>query len=269
MKCKAVIREIEELERDASLSTETAAHLLACKSCSAFSRERAALKLLVGGLDKVTAPPDFDWRLKARLAEARSEKASERRFLPGFAPGAQAITLAACVTLLLVGVVIYRQTRPLLPSKETQSASIAGMDNRANPASENKGTPTEGSAPRVASESVAPPASSEPRRARNIKSVRTNATKTEGSRESGPRERIYSNDMGSSGAKEVTTQRNVYNASAPVIYVSLPSAQSAQLKVEDGQGTRRTLSPINFGGQDSIERPDKARLVRVSEKGIW
>lgn len=262
MKCKAVIREIEEMDAGAALSAETGAHLLACESCSAFSRERASLRMLVGSLDKVTTPPDFDWRLKARLAEARSESAGQRRFLPGF----QAITLAASVTLLLVGVVVYRQTRPL-PSNATQSASIAGDSKRANPVNENKGiADTKDSAPLAVSDTGGPSASTEPRRTRGIKSVRTNTTRTESSGQTAPRERIMSNDMGSLGAPEVTSQRN---ATAPVISVSLPSAASARLKVEDGQGTRRTLSPINFGGQELIERPDKARLVSVSEKGVW
>lgn len=271
MKCKAVIREIEEMERGASASAEASAHLLSCESCSAFSRERAQLRMLVGSLGEVSAPPDFDWRLKARLTEARTERAVERRFLQGFAPGAQAITLAACATLLLVGVVVYRQTRPL-PVKGTESASITGVNRQANPVKENKEA-VEAKAPSTGLSYGAgqPGASTETRRGRAIKSTGKSTAVSEGSGEPAPRERIYSTDMGSRAAEDVTArnQVNAYNATAPVISVRLPSAAPAQLKVEDGQGTRRTLSTINFGGQELIERPNKARLVPVSEKGIW
>jgi hypothetical protein len=273
MKCKAVIKEIEEMEMSASLPVEVSAHLPVCESCRAFAEERAALRLLVGTLDKVSAPADFDWRLKARLAEARSERVNARRFLPGFAPGPQAVTLAACVTLLLVAVVVYRQTRPIT-SNETQSIAGANTKEDAGKESERKGLPVvskQASGPDSVSESKQPSASNDSARTRNIKSARANKARTESSRETLQRERIFSNDMASRGAEEITSKKavNAARTDAPVISVSLPSATSARLRVEDGQGTRRTLSPINFGGQELIERPARARLVPASEKGIW
>src|ERR671939_834064 len=122
MKCKAVLKEIEELDAGASLSALADEHLLACASCRAFADERAALKQLVGSLESVSAPPDFDWRLRARLAEARSERGVRERLFPYFAPGAQAIAIAATIVILLVAAVAYRQIMPLQRSVKESSA---------------------------------------------------------------------------------------------------------------------------------------------------
>ncbi|HKS27945.1 MAG TPA: hypothetical protein VJS44_09005 [Pyrinomonadaceae bacterium] len=259
MKCKVVKREIEELDAGASMSAEADAHLLSCDSCAAFARERSSLRLLVGSLDRVSAPPDFDWKLKARLSEDRSERMSARGFLNRFAPGAQAIAAAACVTLLLVAVVAYRQTRPALPSSGEQSAVIMGAN------------PKEGSNPAPGvTDSNQPSASNLNARSRSLKNSRQGVARVEAARATAPQQRIFSNDMASTGAVDVTSESYAKGTgAAPIVSVSVPSAPSTQLRFEDGQGTKRTLSPVNFGGQELIGRRDKARLIPASETGIW
>lgn len=274
MKCKAVIREIEELEMGAALPADANAHLQSCESCRSFSSERASLRLLVGGLGKVTAPPDFDWRLRARLNEAGKEQSVARRFLPGFAPGAQAIAAAACVTLILVGVVIYRQTRPL-PQGAAQSALTTGANMEVGlsaKALEKVSSPTT-SEKSVASNVVQSSAPNQAARARSARSARSGLAGKEASRETAKQQpqRIYSNDMASRGADLVTTEGAGVKSTgtARVFPVGVPSTASTQLRFEDGQGTRRTLSPVNFGGQELIGGRDKARLIPASEKGAW
>ncbi|HYO90721.1 MAG TPA: hypothetical protein VEQ40_03765 [Pyrinomonadaceae bacterium] len=273
MKCKVAIREIEELEMSAALSAEASAHLLSCGSCRSFADERASLRLLVGSLDKVSAPPDFDWRLRARLNEAGKEPVAARGFFKGFAPGAQAIAVAACVTLLLVAVVVYRQTRPA-PPNVTQSASITGADTKERAGREEKSTiPTSvrEAAPGAASSSVQSAASNLSQRGRGSRSGKASIARTEASREPAPQQRIFSNDMVSRGAQDVTSDkpRDALAGAVPVFSFRVPSAASTQLRFEDGRGTKRTLSPINFGGQELIGRRDKARLIPASETGIW
>ena len=282
MKCKAVLREIEEMEAGASPSSEAKRHLLVCEACRRFADERAQLRLLVESLDKVSAPADFDWRLRARLRDERNERRRARHWLPGFAPGAQAITAAAFVMLVLVAVVVYRQTRPL-PSNNAQPAAVAktNLEEGTVASSETEGVPKvnsekvnpgkvspQESAPAVVS-SVTQGGPKEQTTARSGKSTRANTARTDGARV--PQPRIFSNELASRGAEDVTgaTGRGDSRDAGPVISVRVPTQMAAQLWVEDGQGTRRTLSPVNFGGQELIERPDKARLVPASEKGIW
>lgn len=273
MKCKAVLKEIEELDAGAAPTSEASAHLLVCASCQGFADERNALRQLVGSLESVSAPPDFDWRLRARIREAQNENQPARRWPFGFAPGVQAITLAASFTVLLVAVVIYRQMQP---ASLTQSAAVASKDIKASVKSEDAAPPLVNPQPAVAQANGSGPSresrTSETVRPRNVKNVKTNGARTEVAGVTVPQQqRIYSNEFGSRGAEDLTTAalQGSSTDAGPVISVRVPSPKSAQLKFEDGQGARRTLSPVNFGGQESISRPDKARLVPASEKGIW
>jgi hypothetical protein len=273
MKCKAVLKEIEELEASAGVSAPTETHLLACASCRAFAQERAALRLLVGSLEKVSAPDDFNWRLRARLAEAGSEREPARRWFAGFAPSAQAITVAASFTLLLVAVVIYRQATHT-PANETPVATTGINESVKPPTAGNPSVPVipqPSVLPNISGNNTKPRANDEVRQ-RVAKSAKANDTRTENAGvASTPKQTIFSTDFGSRGAEDLaaTGLRNSFTNAGPVISVRVPSPKSAQLRFEDGQGTRRTLSSVNFGGQELTERPDKARIVPASEKGIW
>jgi hypothetical protein len=275
MKCKAVLREIEELGAEARPSVEADAHLRTCASCHAFAHERAALRQLVGSLERVSAPPDFDWRLRARLAGARDEREASGWSRFSFTPGVQAITLAASFALLVVAVVVYRQLKPL-PANGTQSAAITAVGIK-----ESAGTkPADTAAPSQNSEDlgkdgkpnrITESSLKERPRPRPTKSMKASGAINESTAlASGPQpRRIFSNDFGSRNAEALTTQGLQDSSALPEISVRMPSPKSAQLRLEDGQGMKRTLSPINFGGQEFVARPEKARLVPASEKGIW
>jgi hypothetical protein len=277
MKCKAVLREIEELEVGARPSVEVHAHLQVCASCRAFAHERAALRQLVGSLERVSAPPDFDWRLRGRLAAARSEREQSGSWRFSFTPGAQAITLAASFALLVVTLVVYRQTTPL-PANGMQSGGIAARaiaeGAGAKPAdtpsrSVKSENPGKGGKPNGSLESSAKERP-HPRPAKNMKASGAINESTIMASGAQP-QRIFSNDFGSRGAEALTAAGPQGSSmdTPPGISVRVPSSNSAQLRFEDGQGTKRTLSPINFGGQELVARPEKARLVSASEKGIW
>lgn len=273
MKCKAVLKEIEESDMGATLPVEVKAHLLVCEPCRTFLDERASLRLLTGGLEKVSAPPDFDWRLRARLAQVRSEKEQPRRWAFGFAPGAQAIGVAASITLLLISVIIYRQTA-LSPAGETQPSAIAATNIRESLKTEAAARPFANS---LRSQPVNNPDSAqaagvrETARIRSMKSGKTNGIVKESAGAPQQRQRIFSTDFVSRGADELATAglQNSSTDAGPVISLRVPAPQSTQLRLEDGQGTRRTLSSVSFGGQELVERPARARLIPASEKGIW
>lgn len=271
MKCKAVLREIEEMEANASISVEASAHLLACATCSAFAEERTALRQLVGSLERVSAPSDFDWRLRARLAKARSERARTGRL--GFALDAQTIALAASFAFLVAAVVIYQQMRP--STSGLQSTAIAGADVKAGAS----GKTEDESAPPVSPQPLAQSGGTDSKvasrleeatRQRAIKSMKANVVRGE-SETLASAPRVFSNDFGSRSAQELVPAglQNSFTEAGPVISVPVRSSQSARLQFEDGQGTKRTLAPVSFGGQELTGRSDKARLVPASETGIW
>ncbi len=276
MKCKAVRKEIEDLTGDSLLSESVRAHLQSCAACHVFSDERAALKGLMAGLGAVEAPNDFDWRLRSRLARARSETPRAFRLTPS-APGLQAIAIAASFVLLVVAAVVYKQTRPE-PANVSQPAPIAQAP-KENPSAAIKETESPASTSFLqdkteAGDAVATkPSDANSIRARNARNARANLARADAATASAS-QRIFSNDFGSLGARDVVPAalNNSLTGAGPVI--SLPVRSSglpARLQFEDSLGAKRTLSlnPVNFGGQEAIERRDAARLVPTGAQGIW
>ena len=270
MKCKAVRREIEELEAGAPASAEANEHRLACAACRGFAEERARLRQLVGSLERVSAPADFDWRLRARLAEARTEREHARGWFWQGATRAQAFALAASFVFLVVAVVIYQQTRP---APRAQSAAIALGGATVNAKAEEYAGAAVNPEPLTKDEASAPVTganSREAARTRGTRNLKPGASRADSAGYAQP-QRIFSNDLGSRSAEEFSTagMKSAFTSAGPVISVPVRSNKTAPLQFEDGQGTRRTLAPVIFGGQELIERPDRARLVPASESGIW
>jgi hypothetical protein len=109
MNCQACRIEIEEAEGDEALSARARAHAETCLSCRTFRIERQSLRRLVGSLETVAAPPDFDFRLRARLGAAGQEDRRRLAAWPGFAPGTSAIALAASLALVIGAAIIFKQ----------------------------------------------------------------------------------------------------------------------------------------------------------------
>ena len=78
MECRATRREIDEAGEQ--LSTQALRHVASCAPCLAFQNERGRLRELLTSLEPVTAPADFDFRLRARIA-AQTEELGPRSFL--------------------------------------------------------------------------------------------------------------------------------------------------------------------------------------------
>ncbi len=87
--CRATRREIDEGELNRTLSRQAHAHVAGCASCREFRAERTSLRELVGSLEPVAAPGDFDLRLRARLASERQNR-SRRPFIFRLAIGTPA-----------------------------------------------------------------------------------------------------------------------------------------------------------------------------------
>jgi hypothetical protein len=122
MSCKHFRTEIEETDRATALGAKAAAHIAVCGSCRAFRAERDSLRSLIGGLERVDAPSDFDFRLRARIA--RAEEAKDTRFARhSFVPGAAWLAVATCAVLALAGLVVFRQAQRQMPSSQPSDAT--------------------------------------------------------------------------------------------------------------------------------------------------
>src|ERR1044072_1965410 len=66
--CEVIRRELDEVTLGETISTGAGEHLRECAACREFNEKQTRLREIVGSLGTVSAPPDFDFRLRARLA---------------------------------------------------------------------------------------------------------------------------------------------------------------------------------------------------------
>ena len=105
--CRDVRLEIDQSELQQPLSASSEAHVGACVGCATFRDERVHLRELVGGLQPVTAPADFEIRLRARIARERD--VPKQPFIFRFVMSTPAIVVAAVLVIAVGAVVLLSQ----------------------------------------------------------------------------------------------------------------------------------------------------------------
>ena len=256
MECRATRREIDQTEVGEQLSAQTLRHVASCAACLAFQNERARLRELLTSLEPVTAPADFDFRLRARIA-VQKESVGPRSFFAGFVLSTPAIASAAVVVVLGVSILWIAQ------HGKNQRATVA-----ANP-------------PGQAEQSAAPVNKSAKVGAETNVLVAAEKAPTLGTTTSGPGKLIPA-DRGrnSSTARSPhpgMSTRDFNVGPAPTIKqgqnpsdvsVSAP-LKPMVLSFQDDNGATRTFSlpPVSFGSQRLLE----SRVVPVSLKNarVW
>ena len=108
--CNQVRFEIDEKELAAPLSAGAMEHLRQCVYCQEFQTKETSLRKIVGSLETVNAPADFDFRLRARLANDRS--ATFRLSSPVRVWRLRSIAVAAMLLIFAGTVFMLRQTDP-------------------------------------------------------------------------------------------------------------------------------------------------------------
>src|SRR4029079_6826111 len=105
--CEVIRRELDELMLDETCSTAAVDHLRECGACREFHEKQTKLRQIVGSLGTVAAPADFDFRLRARLANESSSAASSFGFLawPSLQPGFAAV---AVLVVFAIGAYLVR-----------------------------------------------------------------------------------------------------------------------------------------------------------------
>jgi len=101
MNCREFLVEFEER----NVLTKTAAlHLNDCPGCKKMSGEQTRVWQMIDGLNEVNAPKDFDFRVKARIANARPSD-----FQPNFFPVLRYV-LPLGIIVLLAGFIALNST---------------------------------------------------------------------------------------------------------------------------------------------------------------
>lgn len=105
-KCETVRHELEELMLGDECSMYATQHLRECDECREFHQKQTKLRQIVGSLGTIEAPADFDFRLRARLANESSSAGFHLRSISFATKGFAAATMV----LLFVGGVVYVKT---------------------------------------------------------------------------------------------------------------------------------------------------------------
>jgi hypothetical protein len=221
--CRNTRREIDELELGHRPSVQATTHMAACVACQQFQAERTSLRELVGSLEPVVAPPDFDMRLRARIA---AEKYDNRR-QPFFARLVSTPALAAAALFVIVaGSVFWISRRTPTPVVPSATPGVARNKETIAPAPVNQPDKHD----------VAPPSEEGV--------VVASAGSSKGHRSRGSRGG-YSEDSLATGAESIrlTDSDQAYVPSRPVEFA---------LQDERGKTRKISLPPVSFGAQNLV-----------------
>lgn len=261
--CKLYRREIEGAADGGALGDGARAHAAVCRACACELRERERLRALVGGLSKVEAPADFEFRLRARMAAAKGAEDGGRfggRWLYGFAP----VAVAAC--FVVVSATLYFRQSPRavapgarasasVPSHDAEPGQVAHVDNPrvVNVESSSEGKPT------VALKSAGAPA------VKVYKAVRSPNARAAQAREVALRNERRAEAATNTLVSSVTGAR----------VLTLPlksSAEPLRVILRDERGAERVvpMRSVSFGSQSLLTRDASLKQAGASEVGgVW
>ena len=239
--CEVIRRELDELMLDEASSPAVVEHLRECAACREFHQKQTKLRQMVGGLGTVAAPPDFDFRLRARLAnEASSATFHLTSTYWSFAR--RGFAIAAVLIVFATGIVLVRNVmnRPSEVAVKEQPA-------------------------------VKPPAPTLVETPR-AKPQDFSARVTENSIQKIKKERsvqISAKVRRPAVAVDFSSQRaEVINGSiaASTVFPIDASLQSLRFSLDDGRGNARTISvpTITFGSQRVLQGGNQ-----FAPKGVW
>jgi hypothetical protein len=253
MNCQTCQIQIEELELGEHLSEAARAHMTACAPCRAFHDERLSLRRLVGSLGPVAAPPDFEFRLRARLAAA-SNGGGRHLSLRSFLSSAPAVALAASFALLVAGVIIYKQMKSgAVTNKQNeiaQSGKLPSVNTIPTPSPETVKQISDKENEKILSAQGAGSKNPTPLMADSRNPARRQTRQTnEGLQQ------LTSSDKGVGGAQSIKPSNNpttIAGSNQPVELSVRSPMQPVRVSLDDRSGTKRTvtLEPVVFGSQD-------------------
>ncbi|HEY6660804.1 MAG TPA: hypothetical protein VI031_06670 [Pyrinomonadaceae bacterium] len=241
--CEVIRRELDELMLDETCSAVALEHLRECAACREFHQKQTKLRQIVGGLGTVSAPPDFDFRLRARLANDASS--ASFHLTPAYWSFARrGLAVAAVLIVFAAGIALVRNVmnRQEVAVKE-QPVVVQPPAPKPSVESLKTGNPLEFSA---AIPKSSPQKKTEPRLAQTIAKNRRSAVAVDFSSE---RADIINGSLAASTAFPIDA-----------------SLQSLKVSLDDGRGNARTIfvPTITFGSQRMLQGGNQ-----FTPKGVW
>lgn len=243
--CNQVRFEIDEKDLTAALSPSAMEHLRHCSECQEFQNKETKLRQIVGSLEPVNAPPDFDFRLRARLANDRS--VASYRFMSAVRVWRmRSAAVAAMLLIFAATVYMIRQNQPVQQTPGSdQTTSAASNDTQPAKSADSPTTPPDVA---VASNTGSQSASNEKK---NIRPRQVTGT-----------------------VKRPQATVDFSDEVAPVVSINQTfpidvSQPSFKVSLDDGRGTSRTISvpTVSFGSR-RVLTPTMASN-QLAPKGDW
>ena len=243
IKCEAIRRELDDLMLGDQCSVDATQHLQECGECREFHQKQTRLRQIVGGLGTVEAPPDFDFRLRARLANESTAAGFHLRALQ-WPFATRSVAVAAMLLLFVAGVVLVRS---VINRQDSTVAVVPDQPPRMEPVQpapkENGVTGNVSDRPIVAEAS-----DNGPRRVKGERSAK-------------PKRTLATRDSAVEGASVLAdSQRQA------AIFPIDASLQSLKVSIDDGHGDVRTIlvPTITFGSQRVLPAGNQ-----FAPKGVW
>jgi hypothetical protein len=261
--CQAIQREIDEANLNGELSASAQEHLGRCDKCRRFHHEHRMLRGLMAELETVGAPPDFDFRLRARLARENPSNGFRGHLLTARPLAA----IAAVLVLVIAGVVVRNQ---LSSRNQTATGETASNIGSPSPAPNKVAGDKEAGHERDKAPEKPSLANDLPVDRPVVKSLPPHGSKA------GELRNTRSSNSGGvanqrPGVKEYALDgAPVTTLDARTGMVEVPIDTSVfRLSIDNGRGVARTISlpPVSFGSQRLL--PRDAAYVPVSSKGDW
>lgn len=262
--CKTVCREIDESDIGQDLSSVAREHVQSCEHCRGFYEGRRELRLMLGSLETVAAPSDFEFRVRARLANKEAGRSA------GFFSGSRllGVPAAAIATLvLLVGAGFVFQSLMRTENGTTAVSSESQANNQTKIAKQETGAigskaiSTNGNDGAIKPDNPTPDAVKEPR-PRGKASGNTVASQRTS-------RRLATLDLSSSGASVVRRDDAVASVETSPVFAVETSSEPLKVSLDYETGVSRTISlpTLSFGSQRTLAGSNPA--VKTSTKGVW
>jgi hypothetical protein len=244
--CSTIRRQLDELMLGDPQSPDVSQHLRECNACRDFHEKQTKLRQIVGSLGTVSAPSDFDFRLRSKLA---SGKSNGSYLLTGslWLFGKRTAIVAAAVLIIIGAVFLMRE----LPN---QNAVIQAVEDNRPPSrtapvvvdSTTGGTNQDSKASDVTAK-----AGEKEKVSRKIMSMAPRNIRT-----------LDSKDEASSRAPVIRAPQQAVDQIFPVD----ASQQSLRVSLFDGRGNPRTISlpTVTFGSQRVVPT-----ATSFAPKGVW
>ena len=247
--CTTIQRELDEMALGEDSSVASVEHLAQCDECREYHQKQTKLREMVGSLGTVAAPPDFEIRLRSRLA--RDSNASSTHFINLWSLSQRSAAVATVLVVLIGGAILVSQR-----SKRDAEPPRVAESNQA-PAPASVAIPKENSN-RVAVH--------DEHSASNIEASPTGTLINKRTIASAPRNKRNTVAADFSSLQAPVIQGSQTVTSSDQVFPVDASQQSLKVSLLDGRGNRKTISlpTVTFGSQRVVPAS-----TSFAPKGVW